>query len=97
MQTLFSQPQAPQVQINAGTNKKFILGRRWKQDPDKRVIQEVVVFSYYDCRINRNDPAHHGAIVALADNPIQKFHIFAETLFDTYEEAEYARLNLYFH
>lgn len=97
MQTLFSQPQALQVQTNAVTDKKFMLGRRYKQDPDKRTIKGVIVFSCFDCRINRNDPAHHGAIVALADNPTRKFHIFAETLFDTYEEAEYARLNLFFH
>ena len=97
MQTLFSQPQSPQVQTNAGTDKKFMLGRRYKQDPDKRIIEEVVVFSYYNCQINGSDPEHRGAVVALADKPAQQFHIFAETLFDTYQEAEYARLNFFFH
>lgn len=97
MQTLFSQPQSPQVQTNAGTDKKFMLGRRYKQDPDKRIIEEVIVFSYYDCPVNGNDPEHRGAIVALVDNPTRQFRTFAETLFDTYEEAEYARLNFFFH
>lgn len=97
MQTLFDQPQSPQVQTNAGVERKFMLGRRFKQDPDKRTIQDVVVFSYYNCPINGSDPEHRGAIVALADNPTRKFRTFAEKLFDTYEEAEYARLNLFFH
>ena len=97
MQTLFSQPQTPQIQTNAGTDKKFMLGRRYKQDPNKRKIQEVVVFSYCNCQINGSDPAHRGAVVALADNPTRQFRTFAEMLFDTYEEAEYARLNLFFH
>lgn len=97
MQTLFSQPQAPQIQTNVGIGRKFMLERRYKQDPNKRCIQEVVVFSHYNCPINGSDPEHRGAVVALADNPAQQFHIFAETLFDTYQEAEYARLNLFFH
>lgn len=97
MQTLFSQPQAPQIQTNAGTDKKFMLGRRWKQDPDKRIIQEVVVFSYYNCPNNGSDPEHRGAVVALTDNPTRQFRAFAEVLFDIYEEADHARLNLFFH
>lgn len=92
MQILLNQLQ---VQTELGVDKKFMLGRRYKQDTDKRIIQEVIIFSYSNCPINGSDPAHRGAVVALADSPTRQFRVFAELLFDTYAEAEYARYNLF--
>lgn len=75
---------------------KYLVCKRYKQDVSKRHIQEVYLLGYQNSIIYGDHPEHIGAKVV---NPKTKdeFMCYKECLFDTIQEAEYAKNNLWLY
>jgi hypothetical protein len=75
---------------------KYLVCKRYKQDISKREIQEVYLLGYQNSIIHGN---HYEHITAKVINSKTKneFTCYTECLFNTIQEAEYAKNNLWLY